>query len=542
MPSLQADNGNADNQFDIIIVGAGFNGLYQLYHLRKQGFSVVLLDAGADLGGTWHWNCYPGARVDSNVPNYEYSMEELWRDWNWTERFPAWDELRRYFHYVDEKLDLSKDIQFKTRVTAAHFDTSHDQWNIATEPGAKFTARYFILCTGFASKAYSPDISGMEKFRGERLHTAHWPQDGLGFAGKRVGVIGTGASGVQVIQEASKDAAHLTVFQRTPILALPMRQRALDEATQNEMKKDYPENFRKRREDFGGFFDIIPVAKSALEVSEQEREAVYEEAWTKGGFHYWVGTFNDVLVDPEANRTAYDFWRDKTRARLNDPLIAEKLAPTDPPHPFGTKRPSLEQCYFEVFNQNNVALVDTRETPILEITESGVMTSAGEHELDMIVLATGFDAITGGLTQIDIRGSSGISLKEKWTDGVKDHLGMAVSGFPNMFILYGPLAPAGLCNGPTCAELQGEWIVDCLVNLRSKNCAFIEATGEAEDAWVAHVADVAAMSLFPQADSWYMGANIPGKARQFLNYLDVPMYMDKCNDCAANGYMGFDMR
>jgi cation diffusion facilitator CzcD-associated flavoprotein CzcO len=542
MSLLTAENGNTDNRFDVIIVGAGFNGLYQLYHLRKQGFAVKLLDAGADLGGTWHWNCYPGARVDSHVPNYEYSMEELWRDWNWTERFPAWDELRRYFHYVDEKLDLSKDIQFKTLVTAANFDTPRGQWNIATEPGVEFTARYFILCTGFAAKAYSPNIAGIENFRGECLHTAHWPQDGLGFAGKRVGVVGTGASGVQVIQEASKDADHLTVFQRTPILALPMRQRSLDEATQNIMKKDYPENFRKRREDFAGFCDIIPVDKSALEVSDQEREAVYEEAWTKGGFHYWVGTFNDVLVDSEANRTAYDFWRDKTRARINDPLVAEKLAPTDPPHPFGTKRPSLEQWYFEAFNQNNVTLVDIRETPIREISESGVITSEGEHKLDMLVLATGFDAVTGGLNQIDIHGSNGISLSEKWTDGVKDHLGMAVSGFPNMFILYGPLAPSGLCNGPTCAELQGEWMVDCLVNLRSKNCAFIEATSEAEDAWVAHVAETADMTLFPQADSWYMGANIPGKARQFLNYFDVPMYMDKCNDCAANGYVGFQIR
>jgi cation diffusion facilitator CzcD-associated flavoprotein CzcO len=308
------------------------------------------------------------------------------------------------------------------------------------------------------------------------------------------------------------------------------------------MKKDYPENFRKRREDFGGFCDITPLDKSALEVTEQEREAVYEEAWNKGGFHYWVGTFNDVLVDPDANRTAYDFWRDKTRARINDPLIAEKLAPTDPPHPFGTKRPSLEQWYFEVFNQNNVTLVDTRETPVLEITESGVITSAGEHELDMLVLATGFDALTGGLTQIDIRGSDGISLRDKWANGVRDHLGMAVSGFPNMLILYGPLAPSGLCNGPTCAELQGEWVVDCLVNLRSKNYVFIEATSEAEEAWAAHVTEVAEMTLFPQADSWYMGANIPGKTRQFLNYFDVPMYMEKCNDCAAHGYTGFNTR
>ena len=526
-------------EYDALIVGAGFNGLFQLYSLRKQGFNVRLVDAGDDLGGTWYWNCYPGARVDSHVPNYEYSLEALWRDWNWTERFPAWDELRRYFHYVDHKLDLRRDIQFSTRVTAAEFDTSCDQWHIQTEQGTEIRARYFILCTGFAARSYTPDIRGLDQFEGTCLHTAHWPQEGLGFSGKRVGVIGTGASGVQVIQEASRDAAHLTVFQRTPILALPMRQSKLDEPTQREMKKHYPENFRKRRDDFGGFFDITPLDKSALEVSPEERQAVYEEAWRKGGFHYWVGTFNDILTDPEANRTAYDFWRDKTRERIQDPHIAEKLAPTQAPHPFGTKRPSLEQWYFEVFNQANVTLVDVRDSPICEVTAAGVVTAEGEHTLDMLVLATGFDALTGGLTQIDIRGINGSSLAEKWSDGVKDHLGLAVSGFPNMFILYGPLAPAGLCNGPTCAELQGEWVVNCLDYLRDSNHTRIEATAEAEQAWVQHVSDVAAETLFPQADSWYMGANIPGKSRQFLNYFDVAAYMEQCNQSAASGYEGF---
>ena len=450
-----------------------------------------LIDAGADVGGTWYWNCYPGARVDSHVPNYEYSFEELWR--------------------------------------------------IQTDQGTELRARYFILCTGFAAKAYVPDYKGIDQFEGECHHTALWPQDGLGFTGKRVGVIGTGASGVQVIQEASKDASHLTVFQRTPILALPMRQSKLDESTQREMKRDYPENFRKRRADFGGFCDISPVDKSALEVSPQERQAVYEHAWAKGGFHYWVGTFNDVLLDSEANRTAYDFWRDKTRERIQDPALAEKLAPTDPPHPFATKRPSLEQCYYEVFNQGNVTLVDTRETPIMEITATGVRTSEAEYPLDLLVLATGFDAVTGGLTQIDIRGTSGISLQEKWADGVKDHLGFAVSGFPNMFALYGPLSPAGLCNGPTCAELQGEWVVNCLKYLRDENLSRIEATTVAEDAWTQHVSDIAAGTLFPHANSWYMGANIPGKARQFLNYFDVPLYMDQCNQSASKGYEGFEL-
>ena len=527
--------------YDVLIVGAGFNGMYQLYHLREQGFSVRLIDAGASVGGTWYWNCYPGARVDSHVPNYEYSMEELWSDWYWTERFPSWAELRQYFRYVDQKLGLGKDIQFGTRVTSAEFDSDRDLWLVRTDQDRQYRARFFILCTGFAAKAYTPAFKGLDRFEGECHHTAHWPQEGLGFAGKRVGVIGTGASGVQVFQEASREAAHLTVFQRTPILALPMRQARLDQATQREMKKDYPQNFQKRREDFGGFFDITPVDKSALEVSADYRQQIYEEAWEKGGFHYWVGTFNDVLIDPQANRTAYDFWRDKTRARINDPLLAEKLAPTEPPHPFGTKRPSLEQWYFEVFNQDNVALVDVREEPIEEITAGGVVTSEGEHEFDLLVLATGFDAVTGGITQIDIRGTDGQSMQQKWAGGVRDNLGMTVSGFPNLFMLYGPLSPAGLCNGPTCAELQGEWVVSCLQYLRERGLTRIEATAAAEEAWVRHVEEVAAMTLFPQADSWYMGANVPGKARQFLNYIDVPEFMLQCNQRAANGYEGFQL-
>ncbi len=536
----------SNREIDALIVGAGINGLYQLYQLRKQGFSAQVIDAGKEIGGTWYWNCYPGARVDSHVPNYEYAFaEELWRDWNWSERFPSWQELRRYFKYVDQKLNLSPDITLDTRVVSAEFNGDENRWMITTDTDEQYRARYFILCTGFASKAHIPDIKGLESFAGDCYHTAHWPQDwpgeGVGFTGKRVGVIGTGASGVQVVQEASVDAAQLTVFQRTPILALPMRQQAYDEAMQLELKKDYAELFRRRRAAFTGFTDIATMNVSALDVSEEERLAVYEDAWTKGGFHYWGGTFSDILRNLEANRTAYDFWRDKTRARIDDPELAEMLAPTEPPHPFGTKRPSLEQNYFDVFNQDNVGLVDISANPIQEVTPDGLVVDGREYPLDLLVLATGFDAITGGLTQIDIRGSVGQSLAQKWSQGVVDHLGLAVAGFPNMFILYGPLAPAGLCNGPTCAELQGEWLVDCLCYLRDNQHSRIETTPEAEQAWTQHVADAGAMTLFPQADSWYMGANIPGKQRQMLNYPSVPDYMAQCNQSAAQGYTGFEL-
>jgi cyclohexanone monooxygenase len=532
----------APEVLDALIIGAGFSGLYQLHRLRQRGFKVCLFEAGADLGGIWYWNCYPGARVDSHVPNYEFSMEELWRDWNWTERFPAWDELRRYFRHVDQKLDLSRDIRFNSRVTAALFDADADQWRIECADGYRIRTRFFIPCTGFAAKAYVPGLSGLEGFAGPCVHTAHWPQDGLDLTDRRVGVIGTGASGVQVIQEAGKVASDLTVFQRTPILALPMQQQALDEASQRAMKAHYPEWFRRRAQSAGGLFDIAADERSALEVSPRERLAVFESAWQKGGFHFWVGTFSDILLDREANQLAYDFWREKTRARIKDPVMADKLAPVVPPHPFGTKRPSLEQWYYEVFNQDNVTLVDVREEPIEEITPTGVRTASRHHELDILVLATGFDASTGGLTQFEIRGLSGRTLKETWSTGVQTYLGLGIPDFPNLLMLYGPQSPTAFCNGPTCAELQGDWVADCLSYLRDNGLARIEAKPAAGESWTQHMADLAAGTLLPQADSWYMGANVPGKPRQLLHYLGVQNYLAFCRESAENGYSGFVLR
>jgi cyclohexanone monooxygenase len=527
---------------DALIIGAGFSGLYQLHRLRQRGFRVRLFEAGAGLGGIWYWNCYPGARVDSHVPNYEFSLEEVWRDWSWTERFPAWDELRRYFAHVDRVLDLSRDIRFDTRVTAAHFDAATDTWQIDCADGHREQTRFFIPCTGFASKAYVPTLPGLERFAGPCFHTAHWPQDGLDLQGRRVGVIGTGASGVQVVQEAGPIASHLTVFQRTPNLALPMQQRTYDADANRAMKAHYPEWFRRRALSGGGLFDIVPDERSALAVSPEERTAIFEAAWQKGGFHFWGGTFPDLNVDRDANRLAYEFWRDKTRARIRDPAIADLLAPKEAPHPFGTKRPSLEQRYFEVFNQDNVTLVDVRRDPIEEITATGVRTHARHHELDVLVLATGFDASTGGLTQIDIRGRSGRTLKDTWSGGVATHLGFGIPDFPNLMMLYGPQSPTSFCNGPTCAELQGDWVVECLCWLRDHGHTRIEATAAAADAWTAHLATLAAASLLPLADSWYMGANVPGKPRQLLHYLGLQNYLALCRDSAATGYSGFALR
>ncbi|MDX1648286.1 MAG: NAD(P)/FAD-dependent oxidoreductase [Myxococcota bacterium] len=416
MVEARASKGEGD-VLDALILGAGFSGLYQLHRLRQRGFRVRVFEAGSGLGGIWHWNCYPGARVDSHVPNYEFSMPEVWRDWSWTERFPAWDELRRYFAHVDARLDLSRDVCFGTRVTGAAFDPHDRLWDIVSADGHRVRARFFVTCTGFASRAYVPDFPGLEDFAGPCHHTAHWPQQGLDLTGRRVGVIGTGASGVQVVQEAARVASHLTVFQRTPMIALPMQQRRLDPATQRRMKEHYPEIFRQRDASGGGLYDVVADERSALEVSPEERQAVFERAWQKGGFHFWAGTFSDIMTDPEANRLAYAFWRDKTRARLKRPGLAEKLAPMEPPHPFGTKRPSLEQGYYEVFDQENVTLVDVREEPIEAITATGVRTARGHHEVDVLVLATGFDASTGGLTQLEIRGTDGRTLAETWARG-----------------------------------------------------------------------------------------------------------------------------
>ena len=530
-----------DDQVDVVIVGAGFAGLYQLHELRARGFSTVLLEAGSGIGGIWHWNCYPGARVDSHVPIYEFSDESLWRDWYWDERFPDWRALRRYFTHVDKTWDLSRDIRLDTRVSAATWHEDDDQWQIVTQNGDTLRTACIVLCTGFASKAHVPDFPGLDSFEGVWHHTARWPQDGLDMNGLRVGIIGTGASGVQVTQEAAKIAAEVTVSQRTPILALAMQQRSLTRAEQDAAKAGYPDIFRHRTETFGGF-DIASRRQSALAVSDAQRRAAFEEMWEAGGVNFWAGNFSDVMIDETANLTAYEFWRDKVRARIHDPSTAELLAPTEPPHPFGVKRPSLEQTYYDVFNQDNVHLVDLKSTPIERVTPTGVRTTARDHDLDLLVMATGFDAVTGGLTSIDIRGRSGTTLKESWENGVHSHLGVASAGFPNLLYLYGPQSPSGFCNGPTCAEVQGAWIVEMLTDLRQQRVTRFEATVEAEDAWRAQVHTIAEMTLFPKADSWYMGANIPGKPRELLNFPGgLPFYADTCRACASDGYKGFDL-
>jgi cyclohexanone monooxygenase len=530
------------DQVDVLVVGAGFAGLYQLDRLRTLGLSVKVYEAGSGLGGVWYWNCYPGARVDTHGPLYQFSHPELWRDFDYDELYPGYDQVRAYFEHVDAKLDLSRDIRFDTRVLGAEFDEDARRWTVRTDAGHTASARFVVLCTGIGAKPILPDIPGLEDFGGEWHHTAKWPQDGVDLVGKRIGVIGTGATGVQVVQECAAIASHLTVFQRTPNLALPMRQRKLDERDKAALRAEMEAQFARRAETFGGFeYDF--VGPLSTEKSPEEVLAIYEDFWEKGGFRLWIGSFFDVLTDEVANDVVYAFWRDKVRQRIKDPEVAEKLAPTVPPHPFGVKRPSLEQNYYDVFNQDNVRLVDVKENPIQRITERGVLTTDGEvHELDVLILATGFDMVTGGLTQIDIRGTEGQTLAEQWARGVDAHLGSAVHGFPNLLFIYGPLSPAGFSNGPSAAELQGEEIVKLIHHMHTNGYTRFEPTEAADRAWREHTDEIANATLFPRAKSWYMGANVPGKTPQLLNYPGgIPQYLQKWSECREAGYSGFEI-
>jgi len=526
------------SDYDAVIVGAGFSGIYLLHKLRQAGFDVLLIEAAKLPGGIWYWNRYPGARVDSQVPLYEFSIPELWQSWEWSERFPGWEELRAYFRHVCDTLDLWRAMRMETRVESAQFDEDTARWRLDLGDGGKVSARFLLPALGFASKPYIPDIPGLGDFEGDWCHTARWPQEGVDLSGRRIALIGTGASGVQVAQEAAKCARQLTLFQRTPILALPMRQEKLDADRQPREKSDYPAVFEKRLTTSGGF-ECQSLDVSALAVTEEERTAHFEELWQQGGLRFWYHNFADLLTNEIANRHAYDFWRDKVRARICDPDLAERLAPSEPPHPFGTKRPSLEQNYYEIFAQDNVTLVDLKESPITRISAVGIETGQGEVECDLIVFATGFDAGRGGLIDMNIAGRSGLTLGEAWKSEIKAYLGMAVARFPNMLFAYGPLSPSGFSNGPTSAEIQGDWICDFLIWLRDNGIDHFEADQQAERSWTDMVAQAGSMTLFPKAESWYMGANIPGKPRQLVNFPSVCGYAALCHEVAGHDYRGF---
>ncbi|CAE7015945.1 hypothetical protein P3342_004198 [Pyrenophora teres f. teres] len=530
-------------ELDALIVGAGFGGVWQLKVLRDSGYRVKLVEHGSDYGGVWYWNRYPGARVDSPIPNYEFSDPALWKNWTWEQRFPGSAEIRAYFAHVARVWDLRKDTQFNTFVSSAVWNDADAKWTVKTKQGETYRVKFLLLNTGFAAKRHIPDWKGIDSFKGTFLHPSYWPHEEPGLHGKRVAIVGTGSTGVQLAQDLSKVAGQLTVFQRTPNMAMPMRQVNFTAPNQAIPKPKYPDFFAGRHDSFAGF-DYNFYHKSTFEDTPTERKQKYEELWSEGDFKFWLATYHDMLFSKDANREAYNFWRDKSRAKIHNRKVADILAPMKQPHAFGCKRISLEKDYFEIFNQPNVAVVDvsSKGTPIQGITENGIKTNDAEYQFDYIISATGYDAVTGGLSQIDIRGQSGESLSEHWKDGARTHLGLAVSGFPNMFFTYGPQAPTAFCNGPTCAELQGNWILQTMNHMREKSIKKIVAQKESEDQWNKLVCDIANSSLLPSVDSWYMGTNIPGKPRQPLIYLGgVPSYYKTIYETAEKGYTGFDM-
>jgi cation diffusion facilitator CzcD-associated flavoprotein CzcO len=446
-----SQNSTANKDLDALVVGAGFAGIYHLHHLRKMGFGVKLFEAGSDVGGSWYWNSYPGARTDSESSVYQFAMEDLWKDFSFSENFADRSEILKYFHYVDQKLDLRRDMVFDTLVVSAAFNSDNDRWVVTTDTGITVHPRFLVLCIGWASKPELPDYKGLDTFRGACHHPARWPQGGVEIKDKRVGIIGTGASGVQITQAAAEQAAHLTVFLRTPPIAFPMRQHALDEKMQKQTKALLPHILRRRMQTPAGTF-YQNITKSILEVSPEERILTLEELWQKGNFHNYVGTFQDVLTDKRANEMFYAFWREKVRERINDPVVQDILAPSNPKNPVGVRHyPCLEQGFYEAFNQKNVHLVDVKANPIAEIVPDGVRMSDGtKHELDVLVLATGYDRITGSMKQMDIRGKDGVLIRDKWEKkGLLTYLGLMSAGYPNMFFPFGPQGPTAVTVGPS---------------------------------------------------------------------------------------------
>ena len=524
---------------DTVVVGAGFAGLYALHRLQGLGLSAQCFEAGGDVGGTWYWNRYPGARCDIESLEYSYSFDEaLQQEWRWSERYSAQPEILRYIHHVADRFDLRRFVRLNTRVVSATYDEGSGRWRVATDDGRVTDARFCIMATGCLSSARVPPIEGAAQFAGRQLHTGQWPHEPVDFTDQRVGVIGTGSSGIQVVTAIAGQASELFVFQRTPAFSLPSKNAPLDPAVEREVKADYAALRRKARESAAGNAAYPVPTQSAFDVGDDERARIYEKHWGAGRVS--IGrAFTDLLTDLRANDTAAEFVRGKIAATVKDDRVAAALLPS---HPIGTKRVCLDSGYYEVFNRADVTLVDLREEPIARITAAGVQTSRREIALDAIVYATGYDAMTGALDAIDIRGRGGHSLREKWQAGPRTLLGVQSAGFPNLFFVTGPGSPSVLSNVIVCIEQHVDWIADALAYMNRHGLSRMEATASAEGAWVAHVNEVASRTLFPQAASWYMGANVPGKPRAFMPYVGgVGAFRIACDRVAAAGYEGFDL-
>ncbi|WGS18452.1 MULTISPECIES: NAD(P)/FAD-dependent oxidoreductase [unclassified Bradyrhizobium] len=526
--------------YDVVVVGAGFAGMYMLHRLRGLGFSARVYEQGSGVGGTWYWNRYPGARCDVESMQYSYSFsEELQQEWNWSERYAPQPEILQYANHVADRFDLRRDIQFDTRVERAEFDERDNLWQVATSDGKAVTARFVVLATGCLSNARKPDIKGLDRFKGKVYHTGHWPHEPVDFTGLRVGVIGTGSSGIQSIPVIAEQARHVTVFQRTAQFSIPARNAKLTEEERAWFRANYPEIRTFAREQAkNGIYTELPD-RGALDDGDNERRAKYEARWQRGGLTFMT-VYNNLALDKAANDTAADFVRGKIAEIVKDAATAQLLTPSS--YPIGTKRICIDTDYFATFNRANVTLVDIKTNPIEEITETAVRSGGEDYELDALVLATGFDAMTGSVARIDIRGRDGQTLNQNWAEGPRTYLGLMSAGFPNLFVITGPGSPSVLSNMIVSIEQHVDWISDCLSYMRDNRLAMLEAEKDAEDKWVAHVNEVAFATLYPQADSWYMGANIPGKPRIFMPYIGgVGPYRQICNEVAAKGYEGFAM-
>jgi len=524
---------------DVVVVGAGFAGLYMVHRARDVlGLDVVGIEAASGPGGTWYWNRYPGARCDSESFYYCFTFsDEILHEWDWSSRYPEQPEILRYLEFVADRLDLRRSFRFDTRVTAADWDEAESRWLVTTDDGARVAARFLVTAAGCLSSANLPDIPGRDDFAGELYHTGRWPADGVDFTGKRVAQIGTGSTGIQAAPVIARQAEHLYVFQRTPNFTVPARDRPMGYDEWRDIKSRYGEIRDLINTSFAGF-PYAPSSRSALELGDEERTAVYEQLWEEGGFKFLWGSFYDLLLDEEANATAAEFIRGKIRSIVRDPDVAEKLCPTD--HPYGSKRPPIDTDYYETFNRPNVTLVDLRATPITAITPSGVQTSDASYDVDVIVFATGFDAVTGPLLRMNITGRDGLTLAEKWADGPRTYLGLQIAGFPNLFTITGPGSPSVLTNMPTAIEQHVEWICESISHVGATGGTTIEASVEAEDAWVHEVAEASKIGVFSRANSWYLGANIEGKKRVFLPYVGgLVTYRQVCDEVAADDYRGF---
>jgi len=522
---------------DVAVVGAGFSGLYMLHRLRGLGLRARVFERGTDAGGTWFWNRYPGARCDIESVDYCYSFSsELLAGWTWTERYAAQPEILRYLGHVADRFGLRRDIQFSTRVTAARYDGAGNRWLVSTDTGEVVAARYCVLAVGNLSSVQRPDFPGLGSFRGEWYHTAQWPASGVDVQGQRVGIVGTGSTAIQALPQIAKRAARVHVFQRTPNYSMPAQNRPLPPGELRQVLSGYPARRRMAEESDAGV-PVAPPERSALEVTPAERRHKYEAGWQHGGINALSYAFTDFFTDEQANFTAQEFAREKIRQIVRDPAVARALSPV---HHIGTKRTCVDTGYFQTYNHDHVGLVDVRRSPITAVTPRGLATTAREYGLDVIVFATGFDAITGALLEIDIRGRDGLPLAAKWAAGPRTYLGLCVAGFPNLFMITGPGSPSVLSNMVVSIEQHVDWITGCLEFLGNQGLDRIEASAGAEEAWVRHVNELAGATLYPQAASWYVGANIPGKPRVFMPYVaGCGMYRHECGAVAERGYQGF---